>query len=308
MHMQRSCREEKLLICEGDAFCYTSDDGIKTERRSLDVLKSTQEETDTRIILYCLYAQDQGYKIVHVRTPDSDIFFILLQYIDRLAGLTVLFDTGTGKHRKLINMTEVGESYTPEYRAALLALHAFCGCDTKRAFKGRGHIFPIKTLEKLPRFTRPLARLGNAWEIGEDLLREVEEYTCAIYGNSRLSSVDELRLFKLKEKCEGKPTTAMRNMDMSTLPPCRKCLIQHIKRVNYQISIWKSSHIAQPNIPVPSERHGWTRVNGDLEPLWIEGQVLPHRLADILLDTIDADSDEEGEEEDSDVEVDDIVD
>ena len=201
-------------------------DGIKTERISLDVLKSTQEETDTRIILYCLYAQD---KIVHVRTPDSDIFFILLQYIDMLAGLTVLFDTGTGKHRKLINMTEVGEAYTPEYRAALLALHAFCGCDTTSAFKGRGHILPIKTLEKLPRFTRPLARLGTAWEIGEDLLREVEEYTCAIYGNSRFSSVDELRLFKLKEKCEGKPTTAMRNMDMSTLPPCRKCLIQHIR-------------------------------------------------------------------------------
>ena len=99
-----------VLICEGDAFCYTSDDGIKTERISLDVLKSTQEETDTRIILYCLYAQYQGYKIVHVRTLDSDIFFILLQYIDRLAGLTVLFDTGTGKHRKLINMTEVGEA------------------------------------------------------------------------------------------------------------------------------------------------------------------------------------------------------
>ena len=297
-----------VLICEGDAVCYTSDDGIKTKRIPLDVLKSTQEETDTRIILYCLYAQDQGYKIVHVRTPDSDIFFILLQYIDRLAGLTVLFDTGTGKHRRLINMTEVGEAYTPEYRAALLALHAFCGCDTTSAFKGRGHILPIKTLEKLPRFTRSLARLGDAWELGEDLLREVEEYTCAMYGYSRFSSVDELRLFKLKEKCEGKPTTAMRNIDMSTLPPCRKCLIQHVRRVNYQISIWKNSHIAQPNIPVPSERHGWTKVNGNLEPLWIEGQVLPQRLADILQETIDADSDEEGEEEDSDVEVDDIVD
>ena len=162
--------------------------------------------------------------------------------------MTVLFDTGSGKHRRLIDTTEVGEAYTPEYRAALLALHAFCGCDITSAFKGRGHILPIKTLEKLPRFTKPLARLGNAWGIGEDLLRELEEYTCAMYGNSRFTSVDELRLFKLKEKCEGKPTTAMRNMDMSTLPPCRKCLIQHVRRVNYQLSIWKNSHIAQPNI------------------------------------------------------------
>ena len=74
--------------------------------------------------------------------------------------MTVLFDTGSGKHRRLINMTEVGEAYTPEYHAALLALHAFCECDATSAFKGRGHILPIKTLEKLPRFTRPLARLG----------------------------------------------------------------------------------------------------------------------------------------------------
>lgn len=296
-----------VLICEGDAYCYTSEDGIKTERTMLDGIKSTQEETDTRIILYCLYAQDLGYKIVQVRTPDSDIFFILLHYIDRLAGITVLFDTGSGKHRKLINMTEIGEAYTPERRAALLALHAFCGCDTTSAFKGRGHVLPIKTLEKLPRFSRPLASLGESWEVGEDLLSELEQYTCAMYGNSRFTSVDELRLFKLKEKCDGKPATAMRNMDMGTLPPCRKCLVQHVRRVNYQVAVWKSSHIAKPNIPQASERHGWTRVDGVLEPLWIEGQVLPQRLADILQDTMDVNSDEE-EEEESDDEVEDALD
>ena len=152
-----------VLICEGEAYCYTSIDGVKTERTMLDALKSTQEETDTRVILYCLYAQDHGYKIAHVRTPDSDIFFILLHYIDRLAGITILFDTGVGKHRKLINMSEVGNAFTPEYRAALLALHAFCGCDSTSAFKGRGHIGPIKTLEKRPRFAGPLARLGDDW-------------------------------------------------------------------------------------------------------------------------------------------------
>ena len=144
--------------------------------------------------------------------------------------------------------------------------------------------------------------------VGEDLIRELEEFTCAMYGNARFTSVDELRLFKLKENCDGKPTTAMRNVDMGTLPPCRKCLIQHVRRVNYQVSIWKSSHIAEPNIPVPSDRHGWTWVNGVLEPLWIDGQVLPQRLADILQDTIDADSDDDDEDDDdqSDVELDDI--
>ena len=43
-----------VLICEGDAYSYTSEDGITTERTLLDELKSTQEETDSKIILYRL--------------------------------------------------------------------------------------------------------------------------------------------------------------------------------------------------------------------------------------------------------------
>ena len=117
-----------LLICEGEAYPYTSVDGNNTERTMVGELKSTQEESDKRVILYCLYAQHQGYKVVHDRTTDSDIFFILLHYIDRLAGITVLFDTGIGKHKKLINESEVGKDFTPEY-----PLHAFCGCDTTSA-------------------------------------------------------------------------------------------------------------------------------------------------------------------------------
>ena len=39
---------------------------------------SGQEETDTQIIIYCQYALDKGHKYVKIRTPDSDIFWILL--------------------------------------------------------------------------------------------------------------------------------------------------------------------------------------------------------------------------------------
>ena len=80
-----------------------------------------------------------------------------------------------------------------------------------------------------------------------------------------------------------------------------------MRRVHYQISIRKKSHIAKTNIPVVW--HGWTRVNGVLETLWIEGDVLPRRLIDIYQDFIDTHSDEEGEEEeDSDAELDGKVD
>ena len=93
--------------------------------------------------------QRAGYKTVQVRTPDSDILFILLHYIRRLEGVDVMFYTRSGNYRKLINiLTEVGRAYADECRSALLVLHAFCGCDSVSAFKGRCHVLQIKTLEK----------------------------------------------------------------------------------------------------------------------------------------------------------------
>ena len=53
-------------------------DGVRTER--LFSLDSNQEETDTRVVLCARYAAENGYKSVQVRSPDSDIYFILLHH------------------------------------------------------------------------------------------------------------------------------------------------------------------------------------------------------------------------------------
>ena len=73
-------------------------------------LHSDQEETDTRIVLYLHYAENLGFKSAVVRTPDSEIFFILLLHAHELT-LTVYLDTGTGKHHKLINISELAHRF-----------------------------------------------------------------------------------------------------------------------------------------------------------------------------------------------------
>ena len=55
-------------------------------------LKSTQEETDTQVVLYLLYAAQLGHKVAVVRTPDTDIFFILLHHAQSVP-LTIFGDT-----------------------------------------------------------------------------------------------------------------------------------------------------------------------------------------------------------------------
>jgi len=40
-----------ILICEGTVYQLTSEDGKTTEKKEIETLRSTQEETDSRVVL-----------------------------------------------------------------------------------------------------------------------------------------------------------------------------------------------------------------------------------------------------------------
>ncbi|KAG0711573.1 hypothetical protein GWK47_020348 [Chionoecetes opilio] len=71
------------------------------------------------------------------------------------------------------------------------------------------------------------------------------------------------------------------NVDMASLPTCKRSLTQHIRRVNHQVGIWKRAHVPRPRIPKASQGHGWEEENGHMDPVWYEGDLLPRQLADI---------------------------
>ncbi len=87
-----------------------------------------------------------------------------------------------------------------------------------------------------------------------------------------------------------------KNVDMSSMPPCKRSLVQHVQRVNYQVGIWKRSYIAEPDIPDP-EGHNWRIAEELLQPLWYDGQEIPDQLVE------DTDEDNYGSNDDSDVEM-----
>ena len=84
-------------------------------------------------MLYLKYAAKLGYKSAVVRTPDTDIFFILLHHAQSIT-LTVFLDMGTGKHRQVVNASKAAESLGVNYCNMLLGLHAFTGEDVTSAF------------------------------------------------------------------------------------------------------------------------------------------------------------------------------
>ena len=95
-----------ILVSEGQGYLLQSRDGEIVEKQLLHNLTSDQEETDTRIILYCIHAQVLGYATVRIRSPDTDVFFIALHYALTL-DIKILFDTGSGNRRRLLNVSEL---------------------------------------------------------------------------------------------------------------------------------------------------------------------------------------------------------
>ena len=75
-----------------------------------------------------------------------DLFFILLRYAQSFTEITILYETGKGNKKRLIDMNNIAEKFSQEECSALLGLHAFTGCNTCSAFKGIGKIKPIKLL------------------------------------------------------------------------------------------------------------------------------------------------------------------
>ena len=114
-----------IFICEGRAFKLSHEEN-KIRKEEVFELNSDQEESDTRVVLYAQYGAKMGYDSVRVKIPDSDILFILLHHASSL-NTNVIFDTGSGNLKRLLNVTakatELGESMS----TALMCLHALTG-------------------------------------------------------------------------------------------------------------------------------------------------------------------------------------
>ena len=97
----------------------------------------------------------------------------------------------------------------------------------------------------------------------------------------------------MREKCGNDTINPNVNVDLSSLPPCRRSLTQHIRRANYQTAIWKRALLPSPDIPNPFEGHGWHISEGELQPLWTDEEeelILPDDvIEDILIENTDED-------------------
>ena len=134
-------------------------------------LDSTQEETDTRLLLHAHDASVNYHNIV-IQTPDTDV--LILAIAMRVSETKYYVKTGKQSKLRLIDVEKVvdGIDYNNEavVSEVVLGLYAFTGCDTTSAFRGRGKVKPFRLMLKHD-FVSTFKSLEQNWEVSQRKFR-----------------------------------------------------------------------------------------------------------------------------------------
>ena len=95
-----------------------------------------------------LHVKDEAQQntSVIIRSPDTDVFLLLLVFVNSFSG-PIYMDTGSADHRRIIDLGKIRADIGDDVCKALLGLHTFTGSDTTSAFMGKGKIRPFKIMQ-----------------------------------------------------------------------------------------------------------------------------------------------------------------
>ena len=148
--------------------------------------------------------------------------------------------------RSYAHITALANHIGPVLCKALPGYHALTGSDYTAPFFGEEKVNPLKKAEKNSLHLQGLGNLGENITFA-DAENAVEKYVCSLYGQGKLSSVNEarLRIFLLKYKPSNSdlPLEKIKGTDASLLPPCKDVLMQKLARSNYVAYLWKHAHL-----------------------------------------------------------------
>lgn len=158
----------------------------------------------------------------------------------------------------LINVTVLSAELAQDLCSTLMSLHVFSGCEMTIAFRGVGKLKPLKSLMRQEQYVHVLKVLGEQQNISNELIDGLEDFTCRLCGRGpRITHVNELRLARINELCmKENRFIPSSHVDKGNIPPCKRTLLQHLRRVNYKVRILKRGNFLKPNIHKAYPDHG----------------------------------------------------
>ena len=250
--------------------------------------QSYHEEADTRIMFH-LSSVLSTQQTVAVRSSDTDVFILLLYHVSHHQDCTskVWMDAGlsTNNSRRYISISTLVSHLDQSVIDALPALHAFTGSDYTSSFMNKGKIRAFQIMMNEKSFTNAFATLGNSGDISDLTAKEIERFTCTLYGMSKLNSINDVRYALFQQKYAPKrnktPLEKIQGINPSSMPPCHAVLRNKLLRTNYVASLWKNANKPKP-VTLNAEQHGWVLENGKYSINWFQCSQLPPSIVNII--------------------------
>ena len=223
------------------------------------------EEADTRLFLHVKDALKKGFRTVMVKANDTDVLVIAVATFSQLQtiGLQEMWLAfGQGQNMKWIAVHELKTTLGPEKCGGILFFHAFSGCDTVSAFRGKGKKSAWQTWDVCPEVSDVFSKLSRfPTQIDEEDTKTLEKFVVHMYDRSSSTEcVDEARLELFSRK----------QRSYEAIPPTRAALVQHIRRAAYQSGcIWSQALECQLKEESPA-KWGWKQEENYWEILWSE--------------------------------------
>ena len=155
------------------------------------------------------------------------------------------------------------------------------------SFYGKGKVKPIKLMKSHTRSLDAFKDFGEK-EIDDSTVTIIEEFVCHMYGYKKQTSIHQVLALVFEAKCKpkqkGQPLDCIKNIDPKTFPPCRRVLLEQIKRAWYIIRLYKTATTAYPAQQLAEIDYGW-KLSDDHEFLdikWFEGEQVPAAVENIV--------------------------
>lgn len=238
--------------------------------REVQALRSNHEEADTRMILHANHAARAERRLV-IQSPDTDVLVLSVSHFRSLDCSELWFRTGTKDRHRWIPVHDIAHVLGEKVCSSLPGFHAITGCDSTSSLAGIGKKKAWDSFCGNNGHQDSLSLLGEEQELNAITAGKCEAYVCSLYtASKKTSTADELRYLMF---CHKKQKNEM-------LPPTSDCLLQHLKRSNYQVFVWRHALEAMQDLE-PPEIHGWVKDGELLVPLLITKAPAPESLLEL---------------------------
>lgn len=176
----RAMLQDKQFITTCGETCYClNEEGWNT----VEELKCSHEEADTRMLLHASHASHNGYQTLLIVSEDTDVMMLSLACCKRINAL-LYQKTGTQNRTRYMNISNLAQCLGEDLCDALIGMHAFTGCDSTSAFAGKGKLGALKLVKESKTFQESFKSLGTSWDVSEEVHRNMESFVCRMYAPS----------------------------------------------------------------------------------------------------------------------------